>query len=78
MCEQWWKEERAGAEFLMPQLLPYLVARSLEDDARYEAGGVALVVVAVVNVVVVEVVVVQVVIALVEEQVGAGAGGGEG
>jgi hypothetical protein len=34
VCEQWWREERGGAEFLIPQLMPYMVARSLEDDAK--------------------------------------------
>lgn len=34
VCEQWWKQERGGAEFLVAQTVPYLVARSLEEDAR--------------------------------------------
>ena len=34
VCEQWWKEERGGAEFLVAQTVPYLVARSLEEDAK--------------------------------------------
>lgn len=34
VCEQWWREERGGAEHLVAQTVPYLVARSLEEDAR--------------------------------------------
>lgn len=34
VCEQWWKEERGGAEFLVAQTVPYLVAKSLEEDAK--------------------------------------------
>ena len=34
VCEQWWREERQGGEHLVAQTTPYLVARSLEEDAR--------------------------------------------
>ena len=34
VCEAWWADERAGAEMLMPQLLPYLLVQALGDEAR--------------------------------------------
>ena len=33
VCQQWWLRKLPKAEFLMPQLLPYLLMVSLEPDA---------------------------------------------
>lgn len=34
VCEMWWTQGRLGGEHLVPQLIPYMIVRSFEDDAK--------------------------------------------
>ena len=34
VCEMWWTQERSGGEHLVAQLLPLMLVRSLDVDAK--------------------------------------------
>lgn len=34
VCEMWWTQERPGGEHLVAQLLPLMLVRSIDEDAK--------------------------------------------